>query len=285
VFTVELDEQGLTLSRGSSYLKLARQVDAPANLTPIELHASDSGEVTAPALPDPAEMKAARKELADGRKALKAERVRQNALRDVHSATADVKRAEDYAARLEAEAREVIRRAEELTEAECDEAVSLAKRVRDLRRLRREVERAAEDPQINTPEFFDWLDAEHRTAYAEAFEPYARAVKRGWGRKAETARGALGGVLRRAFRERFEPELAEITEAEDWHDIRARAFGRRFDIEPQAVKRTLRELSRRIPAARARVAEARERRREALEAFAPHVREDERERYERLLAA
>lgn len=56
----------------------------------------------------------------------------------------------------------------------------------------------AEDPQANSPEFFEWLADEHRAAYAEAFETYEKGVRRGWHRKAETARKAVGGYVSQA---------------------------------------------------------------------------------------
>lgn len=297
-FTFELAEGGLTLTSGASYFRLARMSGVPFSLTPIELTLAD-GLLTAPALPSPEEMKAARKELAEGRKALRAERVRQNMLRGVNSARADVRRAEEYAAKLEDEAREAVQRAEELTEVECDEAVILAKRVRDLRRLCREVERAAEDPQINTPEFFEWLTEGHRKAYAESFTAYDKAAKRGWHKKAGAARKASGDVLRRAFAAHVEPALREIASEEVGEKGvgAAHAFvfgrcgthGRRYDCgafqtEPRRVKRNLRCALHRIPEARARITEAREKYREALEAYEPHVTESEREAFEQALS-
>lgn len=278
----------VALEAGPSYIKFLPLVGRiPFAVSHIQLHLTESGEIVAPALPSPEEMKQARKALAEGRKALKAERMRQNMLRGVNSARADMRRAEEYTERLEEEARETLARAEELTEEDCEEAVTLAKRVRDLRRLRREVERAAEDPQVNTPEFFEWLTEEHRAAYAEAFPEYEKAERRGWHKKAAAARVRLARILNGAFREHVSADVADIdpvtVEEQGEGAAHSNVLGYTFRPEVQQIKRRLRELPGLILRKRERVERARAEYREQLEAFAPHLREEEREQYETLM--
>jgi hypothetical protein len=300
-FAVELSAEGLTLTRGTSFIRFARPAGIPSSFTPIELTADESGTLTAPALPSPEEMKAARKALSEGRKSLREEKARQKALERVNVARSDVKRAEEYAARLEDEARETIQRAEELSGAECEEAVVLARRVRDLRRLRRAVEQAAEDPQVNTPEFFGWLTEKHKQAYAEAFTKFEKARERAEDRSpgvvrrngastrkrnrtlAEKARKAVSGVLWDAFCGYALPLCAGLYAEDDGALSLAVALS--YESRAQKIKRELRRILHRIPKTRADIEREREQCREALEAYAPHVKDSERAAYDELMAA